>query len=114
MLAERLVMLRTQRKKTQQDMSDLLGITRPAYTAYESGSRKPDYDTLQKLADYFEVSVDFLLGRSNGESTQSLKDTPPAITRIARAGKKMTEEEAENLEKIAKALYPRLFDEKNT
>ncbi|MED4885052.1 MULTISPECIES: helix-turn-helix transcriptional regulator [Bacillus] len=65
MLAERLIKLRKQKKRTQQDMADYLGITRPAYTAYERGTRQPDYDTLEKLADYFEVSTDYLLGRTN-------------------------------------------------
>lgn len=65
MLAKRLSMLRNKKKKTQQQLADFLGITRPAYTAYELGSRQPDYDTLKKLADFFEVSTDYLLGHSD-------------------------------------------------
>lgn len=63
MLAERLKKLRKTKKKTQQDVADYLGITRPAYTAYEQGNRNPDYDLLSKLANYFDVSTDYLLGR---------------------------------------------------
>ncbi len=76
MLSDRLSKLRTKNKKTQQDMADLLGITRPAYTAYESGTRKPDYETLQKLADYFEVSVDYLLGRTDDPTPPGEKAKP--------------------------------------
>ncbi|SEA52799.1 DNA-binding transcriptional regulator, XRE-family HTH domain [Thalassobacillus cyri] len=65
MLKDRLVKIRKEHKKTQQDMAKILGVTRPAYTAYERGSRKPDYDTLEKLADHFNVTTDYLLGRSD-------------------------------------------------
>lgn len=65
MLTDRLKKLRKENKKTQKQVADYLGITRPAYTAYESGNRQPDYTTLEKLADYFNCSVDYLLGRSN-------------------------------------------------
>jgi transcriptional regulator with XRE-family HTH domain len=56
--------LRLEKKLTQQEVADKIGITRPAYTAYESGKREPDFNTLQVLADLFSVSTDFLLGRS--------------------------------------------------
>lgn len=65
MLADRLRLLRSQENKTQQQVADYLGITRPAYTAYEKGNRTPDYDLLTKIADYFGVSTDYLLGRTD-------------------------------------------------
>ncbi|USK56354.1 helix-turn-helix transcriptional regulator [Cytobacillus solani] len=61
MLKEQLVKLRKKHKKTQEDIAKILGITRPAYTAYESGNRQPDYDSLIKLAQYYDVSLDHLL-----------------------------------------------------
>lgn len=63
-LGSRLTNLRNQRKKTQEDIAEILGITRPAYTAYEKETRKPDYGILMKLADYYDVTVDYLLGRT--------------------------------------------------
>ena len=57
--------LRNEKKLTQQEVADYLGITRPAYTAYESGKRQPDFETLQKLATLFNVTTDFLLGRNH-------------------------------------------------
>lgn len=65
LLSERLHILRTEKKRTQQQVADYLGITRPAYTAYEKGNRNPDYDLLVKLATYFDVSTDYLLGVNN-------------------------------------------------
>lgn len=65
MLAERLLKLRKDNKKTQQQVADYLKITRPAYTAYERGTRHPDYETLEKIADFFSVTTDYLLGRTD-------------------------------------------------
>ena len=71
MLPQRLKELRNEREKTQQDVADILGITRPAYTAYESGNRQPDYETLNKLAEFYNSTTDYLLGRSDIRRPQS-------------------------------------------
>lgn len=56
--------LRKNKKVTQKDVADYLGISRVAYTNYENEMRKPDFNTLSKLADYFDVTVDYMLGRT--------------------------------------------------
>ncbi|MFY4777301.1 helix-turn-helix domain-containing protein [Metabacillus sp. RGM 3146] len=61
MFAERLKLLRKKRNMTQAQVASSIGISRPAYTAYERGSRQPDYETLKKIASSFEVSTDYLL-----------------------------------------------------
>lgn len=66
--------LRKEQNKTQQDVATYLGITYQAYAHYESGRREPDPVTLNKLADYFEVSVDFLLGRTDDRIKKSPDD----------------------------------------
>lgn len=63
MLEKRLSVLRG--TKTQQEVADALGISRARYAHYESGRNEPDLETLIRLADYFHVRVDDLLGRSN-------------------------------------------------
>lgn len=73
MLNERLKQLRKEKKVTQQDVANYLGITRPAYTAYEKGNRSPDYDLLNKLAKYFNVTTDYLLGSTSNETDKSQK-----------------------------------------
>ena len=40
-----------------------MGIVRTTYSNYESGNRQPDNETLKKLADFYEVTVDYLLGK---------------------------------------------------
>lgn len=76
MLSKRLIELRKQKNKTQEDIAKVIGVTRPAYTAYERGLRTPDYDILVTLADYFDVSVDYLLGRTDNPNPPSKEFNP--------------------------------------
>ncbi|MBG9737705.1 MULTISPECIES: helix-turn-helix domain-containing protein [Paenibacillus] len=55
--------LREQKGWTQEELAEKLGITRAALSHYEKNRRKPDFETLTTLADLFEVSIDFLVGR---------------------------------------------------
>lgn len=61
----RLKDLREDNDLTQEELSKKLNITRSALSNYEVGSREPSYDLLIKIADYFNVSLDYLLGRTN-------------------------------------------------
>ena len=63
--ARRLKELRKSRKKTQREMAECLRIGLRAYQYYESAEHYPDVPGLIALADYFEVSADYLLGRSD-------------------------------------------------
>ena len=50
--------------KTQEKIAKELGLARATYSNYENGSREPDQQTLINMANYFNVSVDYLLGRN--------------------------------------------------
>ncbi len=63
----RLRTLRRQRKLTQQAVADRLRVHRTTYTKYETGCVTPDQQGLVQLAEIFGVTVDFLLGRGDGE-----------------------------------------------
>lgn len=56
--------LRKEKQITQQVIADYLGITRQAIAAYEKGKREPNLSMIVKIAEFFEVSVDYLLGVS--------------------------------------------------
>ena len=62
---ERLIELRKTRHLTQKQVAEGASITEVAVQNYESGRRKPNYDTLIALADYFDVSLDYLVGRTD-------------------------------------------------
>ena len=63
MLKDQLQKIRKKHNKTQQEIADILGITQSAYAYYETGRNEPDIETLKKLADYYETSIDYLVGR---------------------------------------------------
>jgi transcriptional regulator with XRE-family HTH domain len=71
MLGEILKKLRSEKELMQKDVASALNITTSAYGFYEQGERIPNAETLEKLADYFNVSVDFLLGRTNLRNKKS-------------------------------------------
>ena len=60
---ENLIELRKRNNLTQKAMANALGITQPSYIRYENGTAEPTQQTLVKIADLFDVSVDYLLGR---------------------------------------------------
>ncbi|MCM3538455.1 helix-turn-helix domain-containing protein [Priestia endophytica] len=64
MLSERLVCLRKDKKLRQEDLAKKFGIARTTYAMYEQGKRQPDYETIIKIADFYKVSVDYLIGRT--------------------------------------------------
>ncbi|MDD7350641.1 MAG: helix-turn-helix transcriptional regulator [Clostridia bacterium] len=55
--------LRIERRLSQRQLGEAFGVCNQTVSFWESGSREPDLDTLCKIADFFEVSCDFLLDR---------------------------------------------------
>ena len=62
---ERLKAARDLRKWSQSDLAAKAGMPSSSIAHFESGSRKPSFDTLRRLANTLEVTTDFLLGRVN-------------------------------------------------
>ena len=65
MLKDRLKQLRMEKGKTQKEMAKELGTTDVSIGRYELGTREPKTDILNALADYFDVTTDYLLGRTD-------------------------------------------------
>ena len=67
--SERLRVLREQRGETQQDLADLIGVTRNAISAYEKGTRRPAgekaLEVYEALADHFNVDLAYLIGQQD-------------------------------------------------
>lgn len=61
MLGDRLRSLREKHNLTQEQIAKIIGISRGTYAHYEINKRRPDYETLIKITDIFNVSLDFLL-----------------------------------------------------
>ncbi|GEL76566.1 helix-turn-helix domain-containing protein [Tenuibacillus multivorans] len=61
MFANMLIKLRKQKKLSQYQLAEKLGFSRGKISNYEQGQREPDFETLKVLADFFNVSTDYLL-----------------------------------------------------
>ena len=61
----RLKELRESKRLTQKEVAEIIGYSEISYARYEKGEREPDITTLCKLAEYFNVTVDYLIGRDN-------------------------------------------------
>jgi len=64
-LGDRLKRLRLEKKLTQEELGKKINVTKVSISGYENGNRTPDTETLQKLADFFNVTTDYLLGRTD-------------------------------------------------
>lgn len=67
----RLGAIMKEHKKKQQDIADYLGKSRQAIGFYLNGTNGPDWETIVKLAQYFDVSTDWLLGHSEYKNTRT-------------------------------------------
>lgn len=65
MLGERLKCLRREKKISQAVLAEAIGVGQSSIASYESDERNPSYEVLCLLADYFDVSTDYLLGRTD-------------------------------------------------
>lgn len=102
----RLKSLRKERKLTQEALGEKINVTKVSISGYENGNRTPDTETLQKLADFFDVSTDYLLGRTdntrieNNQSKQDIDFKDPTLGLFFKEIKNAPEEQQEQLRKI--------------
>lgn len=111
---ERLKQLRSQKKLTKRDMARYFQVAESTYGKWELGQRKPDLKTLTSLADFFNVSVDYLLGITD-DPTQSEKDislfeAEESLKRFVenKLGREPNTEELAIIEAAANGLIERL------
>ncbi|MGN9864670.1 helix-turn-helix domain-containing protein [Bacillus swezeyi] len=71
--ADRLKFLREKAGLTQKFVAQKIGVKNNTLSSYESGKRQPDYETTKKLADLYDVSIDFLLtGKEHENSSDDM------------------------------------------
>lgn len=70
---ERLKELREDKGLKQHEIADILGVGRPTIAGYETKGKQADHDKLKILADYFNVSIDYLLGRTDVKNPDNHK-----------------------------------------
>lgn len=92
-----LKLLRNERNMSQQELANALGISKSSINMYERGERKPNYELLETIADFFNVDIDYLLGRTN----KTTKIITPNTIAAHFDGTEYTEEELEKIKEFA-------------
>lgn len=95
--------LRKKRGISLKELGEIIGVAESTVSLYENEKRQPDFSTLNKLADYFNVTTDYLLGRE--EKTAPLE---PSLTEkqqlILDLAEQLSDEDAKKLIDYAKLL----------
>ena len=73
---ERLRLLRNARGLSQADFAKQIKISKSSVNMYERGEREPNIDTLEVIADYFNVDMDYLIGKSDIENRSQAAGSP--------------------------------------
>ena len=107
--------LRTQKGLTQAELSKTLQVSASSIGMYEQGRREPDNETLGKIANYFNVTNDYLLGRTDvpqgtgfqkedngGSQNDGERETTGGSTILMRAQKELSPGELAQIEHMAK------------
>lgn len=95
MFSKRLKELRIKYDLTQKELAEKLNMQNTAVSKYELNERKPDLDTLQVIADFFNTTTDYLLGRTDIKNPYE-----PETIAAHHGGEEFTEEELEDIEKF--------------
>ena len=111
----RLKELRKARKYKQTDLAEVLSCSQGVYSRYESGEREPPFDIIKKLADFYGVTIDYLMGGAATTEQTAMQPTPqqaqekapaddPLTEQIMAKARKMNEEELRQLLRIMDAV----------
>jgi transcriptional regulator with XRE-family HTH domain len=82
MFGKRIKELRKKKGLTQKSLASYLGISDRAIGYYENEQRTPPPDILQKIADFFDVSVDYLLGRTDKRNINTSDDVDERLHKV--------------------------------
>lgn len=85
---QRLREARKRKQFTQKEVAEHLEIKLRSYQQYEGGQRRPDYETLVKIADHLDVTTDYLLGRTDAPRVEGERVIPAAPSN--EAGREMS------------------------
>ncbi len=103
---EKLKELRKEKGISLKELGSIIGAAESTMSLYENGKRQPDYETLLKLAEYFGVTVDYLLRGEN--ATERL---PEELVILNRNAKKWSPEKREKLLEMARLMFKEDFDD---
>ena len=100
----RMKLLREQHNLNQTEVAKVLNISRQAYNFYENEKRDPDTSMLIRIADFYNVSLDYLLGRTNDPSPLVKEKTPSYQEEVLRDIEDITPEMASEVRQFINYL----------
>ncbi|PAD17376.1 helix-turn-helix domain-containing protein [Shouchella clausii] len=112
-LGERIRSLREKEGLTQKQLAEKLKIPHQNLSNYERNFRQPDYETLNKIASYFDVSVDYLLGRTDNPNSDISIAYDGGIKYEDEDEREFIEQQLEQYRKMKKRMQERLKQDKN-
>lgn len=101
--SDRFKLLRAEHDLSQQNLADQLGLSKSSVNMYERGEREPGIETLETIADYFNVDMDYLLGKSDIPNKNSWLDK---IDKSVDLDVLRSQVKFENLFPIERKRYP--------
>ena len=107
MFAERLKSLRKEQNLTQQKIAEKLNISRGSYAQWEAQRTQPSSKSLETLADFFNVSTDYLLGNTDNKNSTKFEDDLEESLNTAKAfsGKPISEHDREVMREILTEMF---------
>ena len=111
-IGEKIRALRKQHGMTQTELAEKLNTTKQTIGKYEQGivTNLPLY-RIQEIADIFGVSPEYLTGWGDEKKEEAKDDDFPQVRMIARAGRRMTEEDREKMLQLIKVAFPDKFND---
>ena len=102
MLSAQIKRLRMQKKLSQKELGAHFDVIKQTVSSWETGNSKPSHDIVEKMTDFFGVSVSEMYGRTDTKS--SIEDDWPEVVQVLRvAGKLATPEERKRIARIIRA-----------
>ena len=103
MFGDRIKKLRDEKNISQFELSEFLGISQQALSKWENEKTEPDNDSLVKLANYFNVSTDYLLGNSESKKIDTPYDDELEKVLFSKA-KDLTDDEKKTIINVINAI----------
>lgn len=110
MFKDRLRTLRKNKKMSQSELAEVLHVSQQTVGSWEVGRSNPDEETINKIADFFNVTTDYLYGRevpewASEKDVMDLEEMLNSNVNMAYGGENLTEEEKEQVKRVLTGLF---------
>lgn len=109
-IGERIFELRKEKKLVQEELGKHIGVSKQTISKYEKGTKIPSRENIEKLADFFGVPVDYLLGKSDStnKSSNNIKEIFES-DELHWDGRKLSSDEIESVKALLEVAISRML-----